>query len=163
MATKKAPAKSKSITGLRLRSKFFNLSRPAQALVFMVIFAGLAGGSYLLGFGRAATNITYDVNYCRNSPTWRITQRGDHGGCVSTLQSVLKYDNGSRNVCNSNSMAVDGDFGPITQSKVKCFQGVYGLSKDGIVGPKTWSMVYSVCVRLASSTSGYNMGICRNV
>ena len=34
--------------------------------------------------------------------------------------------------------AVDGDFGPNTDEKVKTYQGIRGLTKDGIVGPNTW-------------------------
>jgi hypothetical protein len=36
------------------------------------------------------------------------------------------------------SLVVDGDFGPLTQSGVKSFQTAEGLTSDGIVGAHTW-------------------------
>ncbi len=56
---------------------------------------------------------------------------GDTGDDVKTLQALLT-DNGFH--CVS-----DGDFGPITESKVKAFQNQNGLDVDGIVGPATWA------------------------
>jgi peptidoglycan hydrolase-like protein with peptidoglycan-binding domain len=32
----------------------------------------------------------------------------------------------------------DGDFGPMTQAAVVCWQSEHGLANDGIVGPVTW-------------------------
>ena len=37
---------------------------------------------------------------------------------------------------------VDGDFGPNTKNAVISFQASYGLTKDGIIGPKTWAKLY---------------------
>ncbi len=40
-------------------------------------------------------------------------------------------------------LAVDGDFGPSTESAVSWFQWYYGSEalSDGMVGPKTWEML----------------------
>src|SRR5690625_809190 len=54
---------------------------------------------------------------------------GSRGGAVSDLQSALN-DNGA-------SLAVDGVFGPLTDSAVKHYQRSNGLLVDGVVGPET--------------------------
>jgi peptidoglycan hydrolase-like protein with peptidoglycan-binding domain len=82
--------------------------------------------------------------------TWhRLTpptvKKGSKGNSVRLLQEILKsfadpqFDPG----------AVDGDFGPNTEAAVKAFQGVFTdfegnpLKVDGIVGPKTWTALFS--------------------
>jgi peptidoglycan hydrolase-like protein with peptidoglycan-binding domain len=72
-------------------------------------------------------------------------QKGSKGNSVRLLQEILKsfadpqFDPG----------AVDGDFGPNTEAAVKAFQGVFTdfegnpLKVDGIVGPKTWTALFS--------------------
>ena len=60
-----------------------------------------------------------------------IIRKGDSGDDVKTLQTLLT-DKGFPCV-------IDGDFGPITESKVKAFQYQNGLDVDGIVGVATWS------------------------
>ncbi len=68
-----------------------------------------------------------------NQPATPVTvRRGDSGAEVKQLQQLLiskGYEPG----------AVDGIFGPKTESAVKAFQTAAGLAVDGIAGPKTWA------------------------
>ena len=58
-------------------------------------------------------------------------QQGNNGQAVRALQQLLneKYGYG---------LALDGDFGPATNTAVKDFQDDHDLAVDGIVGPNTW-------------------------
>jgi hypothetical protein len=56
----------------------------------------------------------------------QVLKKGSKGESVKTLQDFLK-------------IAVDGDFGPKTESAVKSYQKKNGLVVDGVVGPKTWA------------------------
>lgn len=63
-------------------------------------------------------------------------KRGSDGETVKLAQQLITdygYDPGP----------VDGDFGPRTEKAVKQFQTDYGLTVDGIVGPKSWAMLGS--------------------
>ena len=53
-------------------------------------------------------------------------RRGDAGDAVSALQHLLP------------DLAADGAFGPATAHAVEEFQQTWGLTPDGIVGPRTW-------------------------
>ncbi len=53
-------------------------------------------------------------------------QPGDSGEAVRALQVILP------------GLAVDGDFGPLTEAAVRDFQDVFFPPSDGIVGPQTW-------------------------
>lgn len=60
-------------------------------------------------------------------PTLR---RGDSGSDVYYLQTLL---------CDvGEPITADGKFGSKTEAAVKNFQKLYGLTVDGVVGPKTW-------------------------
>ncbi len=49
---------------------------------------------------------------------------------MRTLQHLLR--------ARSQSVTVDGNFGPQTEAAVRAFQGGHGLTADGIVGAQTW-------------------------
>lgn len=60
-----------------------------------------------------------------------LAQQGDSGAKVRAVQSQL--------VESGYGVAVDGIFGPGTDSAVRSFQGAKGLGVDGIVGENTWN------------------------
>ena len=61
---------------------------------------------------------------------WPLVRRGERVFPVRPLQQLLRARN--------HPVAVDGIFGPQTESAVKAFQQSKGLAADGIVGPQTW-------------------------
>ena len=65
------------------------------------------------------------------SPVVRVLKKGDKGEDVKRLQTALT-DAGYE-------IAVDGDFGIMTQRAVVCFQFEHSLEVDGIAGPQTQS------------------------
>ena len=64
------------------------------------------------------------------SPPGRLVRRGDKIFPVRPLQQLLRARN--------HPVAVDGIFGPNTETAVKSFQQSRGLAADGLVGPQTW-------------------------
>jgi peptidoglycan hydrolase-like protein with peptidoglycan-binding domain len=57
---------------------------------------------------------------------------GSQGQAVRAVQRLL------RDRLGYNEVAVDGDFGPITDNVIVALQNAYDLVPDGIVGPLTW-------------------------
>jgi peptidoglycan hydrolase-like protein with peptidoglycan-binding domain len=41
----------------------------------------------------------------------------------------------------ASNLAEDGVFGPATTAAVKAVQQLFGITRDGIVGPQTWSVL----------------------
>jgi len=68
-----------------------------------------------------------------------MLRQGSRGPEVVQLQNQLAN-------LDYNVGPVDGRFGPITRSAVIAFQGANGLTRDGIVGPKTWRALDSASV-----------------
>ena len=61
-------------------------------------------------------------------PSLVLTVRsGDHGDAVKAVQTLVP-----------GSPAVDGSFGPATDTAVREFQSMFAPPVDGIVGPSTW-------------------------
>ena len=87
-----------------------------------------------------------DVDYGEKSsgdavviePTRPTIKKGNKGTWVKELQTQL-----SKKGYDLGKWGIDGDFGSATEAAVKKFQADYGLTSDGIVGPKTWGILYS--------------------
>jgi peptidoglycan hydrolase-like protein with peptidoglycan-binding domain len=74
---------------------------------------------------------------------WPLVQRSAEGHPVRTLQHLLR--------AHGQNIAVDGIFGPHTESAVRAVQSSHGLTADGIVGPQTWPVVI---VQVARGSTG---------
>jgi zinc D-Ala-D-Ala carboxypeptidase len=68
---------------------------------------------------------------------------GDDDACVAYLQELLDSKGWGFNGGFPYSLAIDGRFGPLTESAVKSFQTGMGLKPDGEVGPLTWTALGS--------------------
>ena len=62
------------------------------------------------------------------------TSRGSTGEAVRGVQSF-----GLVLIPGQSPLVVDGSYGPETESRVRTFQGLWGLASDGIAGRNTWS------------------------
>lgn len=72
--------------------------------------------------------------------------KGQKSGCVTELQSLLNH--------HGADLAVDGDFGPLTESAVRDFQAEKGLSVDGQVGTNTKAALYGAVTPPSSPAPG---------
>lgn len=62
-----------------------------------------------------------------------VLRYGSTGDAVETLQRALRASPVKA------TLAIDGDFGPLTRHWVGMFQYVFGLARDEIVGARTWA------------------------
>lgn len=69
----------------------------------------------------------------------RNLKKGSRGNAVRLIQEWL--------VLHDNNIAVDGDFGPVTDLAVRRFQGKKGLTDNGIVDQKTFKELISPMTR----------------
>ena len=70
--------------------------------------------------------------------TYGTIRKGDKGPVVKYAQQLL-LDRGYK----LPKYGADGDFGSETVAAVKAFQKDWGLTQDGIIGPRTWEKLRS--------------------
>jgi peptidoglycan hydrolase-like protein with peptidoglycan-binding domain len=58
-----------------------------------------------------------------------LVRRGAKGSIVRWIQA------------RAGGLAVDGDFGPLTDARIKALQSSYAIAADGIVGADTWTLL----------------------
>jgi peptidoglycan hydrolase-like protein with peptidoglycan-binding domain len=78
--------------------------------------------------------------------------RGTTGTAVSALQKGLKTYSGQNSAADPG--AIDGDFGPRTESAVRAYQSDRGVAADGIVGDQTWWVPAGAAGATLASLSG---------
>ncbi|MER6916446.1 peptidoglycan-binding domain-containing protein [Streptomyces sp. NPDC000594] len=106
-----------------------------QSIVSLMTAAVLAAGTLAAG-APAASAVPGN---CAHTPTTNrpTLQRGSTGAAVKQAQCLSNVWNGVPR------LTVDGIFGAQTQTKIKWIQGCHGLTKDGIIGPRTWNALYN--------------------
>ncbi|MCI4066403.1 L,D-transpeptidase family protein [Micromonospora sp. R77] len=103
---------------------------PRAALGMALLATGLAVPA--APAAAAGVPTTQVAQVARLSTAQPVLRQGSQGSAVAGLQrrlAALHYDVGS----------ADGIFGPSTFHAVVAFQKVNGLTRDGIVGPRTWA------------------------
>lgn len=102
---------------------------------------GIVAALVLVATGTAVTTtVTATPAHADSCYTWsRTLKEGMSGSDVRELQIRVSGYPGYRSV-----LALDGSYGPHTKAAVKRFQQAYGLSADGVAGPKTFSKIYQL-------------------
>ncbi|MDR3207575.1 MAG: peptidoglycan-binding protein [Oscillospiraceae bacterium] len=74
------------------------------------------------------------------APPAAVLRTGTRGGDVAELQFILNRI--SAYYPAVPTVIQDSVFGPTTAKSVQAFQGLFGLTADGVVGPGTWNALY---------------------
>lgn len=77
-----------------------------------------------------------------------VLRRGDTGMEVRLVQFWLRL--AANNYSALASVNVDGNFGAATERAVTAFQGLFGLTADGLVGKTTWAKLNEVALAVAN-------------
>jgi peptidoglycan hydrolase-like protein with peptidoglycan-binding domain len=107
------------------------------------------------GAGLAADGVVGSATWAAlpNGGPMPTLKAGASGDVVKSLQQVLAV--GAPGAWNTSPGAVDGSFGPNTKAAVEAFQAWAGVSADGVVGDRTWS----VSLHAASATLESRVGL----
>lgn len=100
--------------------------------------ASVAGGAVVATPAHAATYAS-SVNECLVFRPYLHRGVTNQSQCVAALQSFLRFQYGNGDV------AVDGRFGPNTETAVKKYQGSVKIDVDGKVGSDTWRHIAISC------------------
>ena len=114
--------------GDRMQSDTVVRSHPLPRLWAVLAPAGLAF-AVVLTSAQAASAAPAAIPLTSSSCPVNMA-KGEIDGCVTTLQQLL-------NSKDHAGLTVDGNFGTRTFNAVETYQSDNGLSRDGIVGPKT--------------------------
>ena len=93
--------------------------------------------------GQIGTEATTAASIIAGLSPYPTVRRGAQAHPVRTLQQLLR--------ARGQSVAVDGVFGPATETAVRAFQQQKHLSLDGVVGPLTWA---ALVIQVQNGSSG---------
>jgi peptidoglycan hydrolase-like protein with peptidoglycan-binding domain len=89
-------------------------------------------------------------------PDWEVTimnklptlQQGakdtpGHVYFVSRMQALIKVLAQINNIAGAKDLVIDGNFGAATKDALEAIQHHWGLTQDGVCGPKSWALLVS--------------------
>ncbi|HEU0097416.1 MAG TPA: peptidoglycan-binding protein [Allosphingosinicella sp.] len=91
-----------------------------------------------------ARTVAIGVGHGQPAGARLAVRRGSRNEDVEALQRQL--------VQAGYPVAIDGDFGPGTETAVRAFQAKAGLATDGVVGPATWRALDSAAPAIVEAT-----------
>ncbi len=103
------------------------------------VFHGTIDQLAALAYGGKPANWTETL--VNTLPTLQQGNR-DHPGSVQfvgTMQALIRFKGDVNKLPTASAVAADGNFGAATSRGLLVIQKFYGLTPDGICGPKTWA------------------------